>query len=91
MPEKFQPGVVLHDGTICKSAILEPLGKTNAKVTITEGKYHQIKRMFGVYNLGVNKLHRVSVGALVLPQDLKSGECCEISAQELKSVFGKEI
>lgn len=84
MPEKFSQGVILHDGTICKSAILTGVGSKEGYITITEGKYHQIKRMFGVFDLGVEKLRRISIGELLLPEDLKEGECREISSEELK-------
>lgn len=89
MPDKFFEGVTLADGTVCKSAKLERVGENTAKITITEGKYHQIKRMFGVFGLGVNKLHRISVGDLVLPDTLETGECAEISLEELKKVLKK--
>lgn len=80
---KFKDGVILADGTCCKPAKLEVLESNTALLTITEGKYHQVKRMFGVFDLGVNSLHRVSVGELTLPEDLKVGECTEISEFEV--------
>lgn len=89
MPDEFLKGVTLADGTPCKSAKLERIGENTARITITEGKYHQIKRMFGVFDLGVNKLHRISVGDLVLPVTLKEGECEEISLEELKNLLKK--
>lgn len=82
---KFKSGIVLADGTVCKSAILERLNGNTVRIIITEGKYHQIKRMFGTQNLGVNKLHRESIGKLRLPQNLKAGECVELSRQELEN------
>lgn len=87
MPDKFMSGVILADGTPCKSAKLQDLGDNRVRITITEGKYHQIKRMFGVFDLGVNELHRVSIGDLVLPEHLKEGECEEISAGNIKKIL----
>lgn len=87
MCEIFASGVILADGTVCKPAVLEPLGENSAKITITEGKYHQIKRMFGTVGLGVNTLHRQSVGNLVLPETLNFGECVEMTEKQLKSVL----
>ena len=81
----FKEGITLVDGTVCKSAALERIAENVARLTISEGKYHQIKRMFGVVGLGVNELHRESIGGLVLPSDLKSGECIEMTKQELES------
>lgn len=82
----FKSGVVLADGTLCKSAILEKVETNVARIIITEGKYHQIKRMFGTVGLGVNKLHRESIGDLKLPPELPEGECIEIDEQTLKTV-----
>ncbi len=88
---KFRNGVVLADGTCCKPAILEITGSNTARVTITEGKYHQVKRMFGVYGLGVNKLHRKSICALSLPTDLKPAECIQIAATEIMDKVLKQF
>jgi len=85
MIELFGKGIVLADGYECKPALLERIGKQKAKITITEGKYHQIKRMFGVVDLGVNSLHRESIGALTLPNNLKFGECVEILSNYVES------
>lgn len=78
MIEKFKNGPVLADKTKCKPALLENLGNKTARITITEGKYHQIKRMFGTVGLGVEKLHRNSIGELELPENLGFGECIEL-------------
>ncbi len=76
---KFKEGIVLADGTKCKSATLEILKNNVARVIITEGKYHQIKRMFGTLGLGVDKLHRESVGNIKLPKTLKESQCLEMN------------
>lgn len=85
MIKSFRDGVTLADGTVCKSAELERVGTNTARIIITEGKYHQIKRMFGTQNLGVNKLHREAIGRLRLPEDLKFGECIELDKKELEN------
>ena len=59
-------------------------------MTVTEGKYHQIKRMFGTHDLGVNALHRHSIGALVLPDDLAEGEVRVLSEDEKNAVFSEK-
>lgn len=87
MVEKFREGIVLVDGTLCKSAALKPLGENRAEVKISEGKYHQIKRMFGVVGLGVNALKRTAIGGLFLPQNLAEGECVLLNEQEICSIF----
>lgn len=80
----FEKGIVLADGTECKPAKIEIVGKCTARVSICEGKYHQIKRMFGVIGLGVVELKRLSVAGLVLPDDLGEGEARELTSQELE-------
>lgn len=87
---KFKQGIVLADGTICRPAILERIAQAKARITITEGKYHQVKRMFGTVGLGVNELHRESIGGLVIPSMLKSGECVELTKEQLEMrIFNK--
>lgn len=54
-----------------------------ADVTLQEGRYHQIKRMFGQLGNSVETLHRYAVGQLQLPQDLAAGEYREINPQQL--------
>lgn len=85
----FESGITLADGTVCKPAKLVALQNNIGEVTIREGKYHQIKRMFGVANLGVNHLHRSKIGNLCLPEDLQKGECRELSETEISSIFKK--
>ncbi len=87
---KFKQGVVLSDGTVCRPAVLEKTAENKARIIITEGKYHQVKRMFGTVGLGVNELHRESIGGLVIPETLGSGECIELTKQQLeKCIFNK--
>lgn len=87
----FQEGIVLADGTKCLPARLEIKETNRAIVEIKEGKYHQIKRMFGVVGLGVEELKRISVGNLKLPDSLKCGECIELSAEDLKFVLQQPV
>lgn len=84
--QKIENGIVLADGTKCRPAKIEQVSKTQVYITISEGKYHQIKRMFGVVGLGVNSLHRVSIGGLKLPDDLEMGKCIEIGKNELNLI-----
>ncbi|MBQ4131352.1 MAG: rRNA pseudouridine synthase [Clostridia bacterium] len=85
--EKFRAGLTLADGTVLLSATLEILSDTTtAIVTITEGKYHQIKRMFGLFDLGVNELKRISFAGLNLPESLSEGEVRELTVNELECI-----
>lgn len=83
MQEGFTAGVALNDG-ICKAAELKILGEKTAEVTITEGRYHQIKRMFGCFGAKVIALHRIAMGNLYLPEDLPEGACRELLEEELR-------
>lgn len=88
MIKAFKEGVVLADGTLCKPAKLERISENVARIIITEGKYHQIKRMFGTVGLGVNDLHREAIGGLTIPATLKEGECIEMTKEQLEnSIF----
>ena len=85
MSEGFRNGVNLNDGE-CKSAILEITGEYTAKVTLTEGRYHQIKRMFGCFGAKVVELNRIRIGNLYLPEDLELGEVKEATETELQKI-----
>ena len=88
MIDEFKAGVKLNDGE-CKSAILEKTGEYTGIVILTEGRYHQIKRMFGCYGAKVVELQRIGMGNFILPQDLRLGECREFSEEEFKKVKEK--
>ena len=83
MKKGFIKGIDLNDGK-CKSANLEIIGEYEARVTLVEGRYHQIKRMFGCFGAKVVKLHRICMGCFYLPKDLKEGESRELTDEELK-------
>lgn len=84
---KFAEGITLSDGTVCKEGKAEPLDGAAATVEISEGKYHQVKRMFAAIGYHVEALERVGIGALELPDDLPEGEVRELSFDEAVSVF----
>ncbi len=83
----FRNGINLSDGE-CKSASLEITGKNTGIVVLTEGRYHQIKRMFGCFGAKVVELERVAMGNLSLPNDLELGKCRELTKEELQKVSG---
>ncbi len=84
----FERGIQLNDGE-CKKALLEITGEYTADVTITEGRYHQIKRMFGCYGAKVIELNRVQMGEFILPSNLKLGQCREITVKEIEQIIKK--
>lgn len=85
MADGFAAGVALNDG-VCKAASLEQTDTYTARVTLKEGRYHQIKRMFGCFGAKVVALHRIAMGNLYLPEDLTEGQCRELTADELKEL-----
>lgn len=84
----FKSGVMLNDG-ICKTALLKKIDKYKAIVTLTEGRYHQIKRMFGCYKAKVIELKRISIGNFYLSNDLELGKIKELTKEEVNKI--KEI
>lgn len=87
MIEKFAAGVTLADGTRCKKAFLSSFSENKAEIRICEGKFHQIKRMFGTVGLGVNALERTAMGGFRLPPELPPGECIEVKREALEGIF----
>ena len=85
----FKDGVKLNDGE-CKSALLEKVDTNKCLVTLTEGRYHQIKRMFGCYKAKVLELKRICMGELYLPTNLAVGEVREVSDEELIKIQSKK-
>ena len=86
----FASGTTLGDGTKLKPAKLEILAQdkvhdlSQIEIQIQEGKYHQIKRMFGAVGMKVLELDRISMGKLSLPTDLKRGQYQEITRDKIK-------
>ena len=81
----FAEGLVLRDGTQCRPAVLKPLGPGKSRITLQEGKYHQVRRMMASRGLHVNYLKRVSEGQLHLDA-LACGACRELSEDELSAL-----
>ena len=68
-------------------ATLEVLGEREARLTITEGRYHQVRRMFAALGNHVNALHRDQVGGLPLPDDLEAGSFQILDEQRIATIF----
>jgi len=80
----FAEGVYLRNETDkTRPAQLEILGEREARLTIHEGKYHQVKRMFASIGNKVVGLHRERVGAVTLDAELAPGEYRELTAEEI--------
>lgn len=87
--ERFAAGIALSDGTQCLPAEIVPLEVPGNFVLIClhEGKYHQVKRMAAAVGNHVLHLHRVAVGALILPPDLPLGGHLEILHKDVEKLL----
>lgn len=68
-------------------AKLEVTGEKEALVTLHEGRYHQVRRMFAAVGNHVLELKRISIGGLKLPEDLEEGEWRVLSAEDHDNLF----
>jgi 16S rRNA pseudouridine516 synthase len=86
----FAAGTLMLEGEKAPlaPAVLEPLGPTEARLTITEGRYHQVRRMFAAVGNHVTALHRDRIGGLALPVDLEPGAWRPVTPDEQTSIFG---
>ena len=88
MAEGFAKGVTLADGQTMEPAELYPDKQDPCRCTVVlhQGVYHQIKRMFGVYDVGVNGLHRTAIGGLALDAALAPGQWRALTAEEVHKI-----
>lgn len=70
-----------------KPAELEVVSPTEALLTVHEGRYHQVRRMFAATGNHVEALHRERVGGLTLPDDLEPGQWRLMTAADIDQVF----
>ncbi|MBE7058803.1 MAG: rRNA pseudouridine synthase [Ruminococcaceae bacterium] len=94
--EAFKDGIILGDGTECLPAALERApkemyedGENGVLVTIHEGKFHQVKRMFLSRNNKVLYLKRLKIGEVELDESLKAGEYREMTFEEKESIINE--
>ena len=86
--QAFADGLTLRDGTKCLSAILEPMGAGESRITVCEGKYHQVRRMMASRGMTVLYLKREQEGGLTLG-DLPLGKTRELTQQEIADLEEK--
>ena len=88
--QKFKDGIVFLDGTLCKPAKLEILSasptESHASITISEGKFHQVKKMFLSVGVKVTSLKRVQFGDFTLDPELAEGQYRPLNPEELKII-----
>lgn len=81
---QLQQGIQLkNELKICKPADIERLSDNEVIIGISEGRYHQVKRMFAAVGNHVLKLHRLSIGAIELDKDLSPGEHRPLNQAEI--------
>ena len=84
----FRAGLTLRDGTVCLPATLEPMGAGESRITVCEGKYHQVRRMMASRGMTVLYLERVQEGFLTLG-DLPRGQTRELTEEEIAALDGQ--
>jgi 16S rRNA pseudouridine516 synthase len=86
----FASGELMLDSeeTPLAPAQMEILGPRHARLTLTEGRYHQVRRMFAAVGNHVDGLHRACIGGLSL-QDLPSGQWRQLGSADLDMLFGR--
>ena len=88
--QKFKDGIVFLDGTLCKPAKLEILSSSpsssQASITISEGKFHQVKKMFLSVGVKVISLKRVQFGDFTLDPELAEGQFRPLNPEELEII-----
>ncbi|HHP9140164.1 TPA: pseudouridine synthase [Listeria monocytogenes] len=87
--EAFAAGIELDDGYTCKPASLEIITPNEINVTIQEGKFHQVKRMFAARGKTVSYLKQISMGNLQLDESLELGEYRPLTEAELAILQNK--
>ena len=87
--ERLLQGVVLDDDPRpVRAAACEIVGDHHLRLTLTEGKYHQVKRMLAAVSNRVEGLHRSRIGALSLPAELAPGQWRWLSEAEVAALRG---
>ena len=88
--QKFKDGIIFLDGTSCKPAQLEILSSSpslsRATITISEGKFHQVKKMFLSVGVKVTALKRVQFGDFTLDSELAEGQYRPLNQEELEII-----
>ncbi len=84
----IQNGVTLKDGYKTQPCLVKMLTDKSGYITLTEGKYHEIKRIFGSLGNKVSYLKRISFGGITLDKTLKEGECRYLTKEE-EALFTK--
>lgn len=85
--EKLAEGITLPEGVKCRPAQLEHISERCARITVCEGKYHEVKRLIRACGAQVASLKRVSIGGLKLDENLGVGEYRQLSTEEISLLY----
>lgn len=86
----FAEGITLADGYECKSALLlADKDRMGGRITLTEGKYHQIKRMLGAIDNRILTLERIRFSSITLPKTLERGQWRHLTEDEITALLSE--
>lgn len=88
--EKMRVGITLADGYTTLPCELEMLGEKHGEIILHEGKYHQIKRMFGAVGNKITALKRLSFGDILLDETLEEGAWRYLTDEEIRIFTGNK-
>ncbi len=80
--KEIESGVLLKDGYKTLPCKIKMLSKTSGEITLVEGKYHEIKRIFGAKGNRITYLKRISFGGIILDNNLPEGSCRYLTEEE---------
>lgn len=87
----IEQGIILRsEAKRTKPALLQRISDTEVLLTLKEGRYHQVKRMFAALDNHVVALHREQVGEITLDSDLAPGEYRELTEAEITSIYSDQ-
>ncbi len=85
--DAFEQGMYFsYEGITTRPAMLSIISDHVAEVSLVEGRYHQIKRMFGRFRNPVLSLHRIAIGNLLMDSELEPGECRILTQHEIDDI-----
>ncbi len=80
--EEIEKGVLLKDGYTTKPCKVKLISDFSGEITLVEGKYHEIKRIFGAKGNKITFLERIAFAGIKLDSNLQRGECRNLTAEE---------
>ena len=89
--ERLAEGITLPEGVKCRPAQLEHLGERCARITVCEGKYHEVKRLVRACGAQVAALKRIKIGGLELDGNLKVGEYRQLSKEDISLLYAEKM